>query len=149
MIQVTERVALADGTVDQVARLMRDHADLDILVRHVLEQASKIHLLHVVASEGHTHLLADDSHHRPMIEFGIVEPVQEMDGAGTRGRKAHTHFTGELGVPAGHERRHLLMPYLNKIELIPRSTQRTHDAVDTIAGVAEDALHAPFAQAAQ
>src|SRR5947208_11272926 len=94
-------------------------------------------------------LLAHDRDHRLMVELSVVQAIQEMDGARTGGREAHTHLTGELGVPAGHERRHLLMPYLNKIELIPRSTQRTHDAVDTIAGVAEEALHAPFAQAAQ
>lgn len=79
-------------------------------------------------------LLAYDRDHRLMVELGVVQAIQEMDGARTAGREAYTHFAGELGVPAGHERRHLLMPYLNKIELIPRSTQRTHDAVDTIAG---------------
>ena len=101
----TGRLGDADGTVDQVPRLLRDHADLDVLVRHVLEQVGEIHLLHVVASERHARLLADDGHHGPVVEFGVVEPVQEVDGPGAGGGHAHPHLVGELGVSSGREGR--------------------------------------------
>src|SRR3712207_8167858 len=50
-------------------------------------------------------LLADDGHHGPVIEFGVVETVQEVDGAGAGGSHTHPHLVGELAVGGGREGR--------------------------------------------
>jgi len=53
---------------------------------------------------------------RLMVELRVIEPVQKMDRAWPRGRHAHTDLTRELRVGARHERRHLLVAYLDEVE---------------------------------
>ncbi len=72
------RLRDADGAVDQVRRLRRDHADVDVLVRHVLVEAYEVHLLLEVTPEAHSLLLADDRDHGLVVELGVVETVEEM-----------------------------------------------------------------------
>jgi len=45
-----------------------------------------------------------------------------------------------------HERCHFLIPYLHKFRFVLGAVQRPDQAVDTIAGIAENPTHAPFAQ---
>jgi hypothetical protein len=132
-----------------VPRLLRGHADLNVLVRHVLEQVRQIHLLHVVASEGHARLLADDSHHGPVIQFSVVEPVQKVNGPGAGGGHAHPHLVGELGVSSGREGRQFLMGRLNELDAVLYLVEGAEHRVDAVAGITVDAFHAPLVEALQ
>ncbi len=76
-----------------------------------------------------------------MIHARVVEPVQQVDRARPRGGQAHPDLSGELGVGAGHEGRHLLVAHADIVECLGAPAHGAHDPVDAIAGVAEDALH--------
>ena len=62
---------------------------------------------------------------------------------GPGGGQADAQLAGVLGVGAGHEGRRLLVPHLDEADLVLALAQRLHDAVDAVAGEAEDHLHAP------
>ena len=83
-----------------------------------------------------------------MVELRVIQPVQQVDRAGTGGGDAHADLAGELGVGAGHERGHLLMPHLHEVELVAGPVERADQAVDAVAGIAEDPLARPIDAAA-
>lgn len=60
---------------------------------------------------------------------------------------AHAKFTGELGVCAGHESGHFLVPGLNEFDLAMGAVQRSEYAIDAITRVTKDTPHAPLIQA--
>ena len=70
-----------------------------------------------------------------------------MRRARTGGREADAELARELGVGARHEGRHLLVARLDELDLAVRPIQRLDDAVDAVAGVAEDLAHAPRVKA--
>src|SRR5438477_10061951 len=82
-----------------------------------------------------------------MIEFRVIQSVQQVDRAGAGGRHADARLAGEFRVRAGHERGHLFVPDLNEIDLLPGALERSHDPVDAIAGITVDAPYTPFAEA--
>ena len=90
--------------------------------------------------------LADDGHHRLMVQLGVVQPVQQVDRPRPRGGHAHPDLAGELGVPARHERRHLLMAGLDEPQLVLVAAQRAEDPVDPVAGEAVDGVDPPLDQ---
>jgi hypothetical protein len=143
----TLRTRDAQRTVDDVTHLLRRHDHLDVLARDVLEQHGKIDFLLVAPAERRPRLLPDDRDDRLVIELGVVETVQQVNGAGTGRREAHADLSRELGVRAGHEGRHLLVAHLHELERVARPVEGAHQAVDAVAGVAEDAPDAPFAEA--
>lgn len=130
----------AQGSVQHMEQLCRADHGLDI-GGNVLEQALQIDFLLVVAAQRGSRLLADDGQHRLMIHARVVEPVQQVDRARPRGGEAHPDLSGELGVGAGHEGRHLLVAHADIVECLGAPAHGAHDPVDAIAGVAEDALH--------
>src|SRR5947209_4063946 len=69
-----------------------------------------------------------------------------MDAAGAGGGDADTQPPGELRVSAGGERRRLLVPHLDEAEFLLLSAERLEEAVDAVAGVAEDDFDAPVDQ---
>jgi hypothetical protein len=68
-----------------------------------------------------------------MIQLGVIQAIEQMNRPWARGRQANPDLTGELGVPASHERRHLLMAGLDEAQLILVTTQRAENAVDPVA----------------
>ena len=50
-----------------------------------------------------------------MVQLGVVETVEEMDGPGPRSGHAHTELAGELGVTHRFEGRHLLVARLDEL----------------------------------
>lgn len=88
-------------------------------------------------------LLADNRDHRLAVELSVIESVQQMDGARSRGCKANADITGQLGVSAGHERSFFLMPDLNELDRVSGAAKRGDDPVNPVAGIAKDALYAP------
>ena len=99
-----------------MAHLRRRARLLHEVAGDVPEHRRQVELLLVVPTERGAGLLPGDREHRLMVEAGVVEAGDQMRGAGTRGRNADPEPAGELGVGAGHERRHLLMPRLDELE---------------------------------
>src|SRR3954447_11242762 len=91
-------------------------------------------------------LCPGDSQHWLAIQLRVIEPVQQMNTARTRGSEADSEPTGELGVPASHEGRCFFMPCLNEADLVLFLPQAFHDPVNPVAGDSEDGIHAPINQ---
>src|SRR5699024_2715706 len=89
--------------------------------------------------------LADDRYDRHVIEFGVVEPVEQMYRARPRGRHAHSEPIGELRIPHGLESAHLLVPSLDEPRRVTGATECGDDAVDAVAGIGEHVLDVPLA----
>jgi hypothetical protein len=139
----------ADGAVDQVPRLRRRVADVDELVRDVLEQRDEVDLLLVVGAERGARLLADDRDDRLLVELRVVEAVEEMDRSGPRRGHADPEVVGELGVGGRREGGDLLVPDLDELEPVADVVEGAEQSVDAVAGVAVDALDPPVDQAVE
>jgi hypothetical protein len=85
--------------VEHVPHLCRVHDRLAEF-RHVREQIVQGNFLLVVGSLGDALLLAHNRDHRLMGQLGVIQPVQQMDCAWTRGGHAAADLSGELGVGA-------------------------------------------------
>ena len=70
-----------------------------------------------------------------------------MDRAGPGGGIAKADLAGEFGVSRRHEGGHLLVPDLDVLQIVFGLLQRHVQAADAVAGIAIDALKAPFLQA--
>ncbi|MNL14277.1 hypothetical protein D3C87_1352090 [compost metagenome] len=117
-------------------------------MRHVLEQADQVYLLLIVAAQRAARLLAHDGHDRLVVQLGVVQPVQQVDGARPGRGQAHADLPREFGVGAGHEGRAFFVACLDEFQFLV-FPKRADQAVDAIAGIAEHTLHAPFAQAGE
>ena len=106
---------------------------LDVGGSDVGVELEKVDLLLEVAAHRSIEGLADDGHHRPVVQLGVVEAVQQVDRARPRGGQADPDITGELGVAAGHERGHLLVTGLDEPQLVLMAAKRAEDAVDAVA----------------
>ena len=87
---------------------------------------------------------AGQRQHRHLVELGVIQSVQQVDSAGTGGRQTDAQATGEFGVAAGHEGGRLLVPHLHEADAVLAIAQGFHDAVDTVAGQAEDRVDTPI-----
>src|SRR5881409_3367711 len=81
-----------------------------------------------------------------MIELRVVKTVEKVNRSRSGCCHADAGLAGEFRVCAGHECGHLLVAHLDEIDFAFGALERAHDAVDSVAGVAVDAPHAPFAQ---
>ena len=142
-------VALGDPhcAVHQMAHLRRDHGIAGECSRHVLEHRGHVEFLLVMRAHGGARLLADDGQHRHVVHPRIVEPGQQMRGAGARGRQAHAQLAGELRMRRGHEGGHFLVAHLNEFEFVLHLVEGADKTIDAVSGIAEDPAHAPFVKA--
>ena len=83
---------------------------------------------------------------RDVVELGVVEAVQQMDGARPRRGEAHAEPPGRLGVAGGHEGGGLLVMDEDEPDPVLVAPQSFHDAVDAVAGQAEDRVDTPVRQ---
>ncbi len=143
------RLGDAHRTVHGMTQLRRRRDHRHVLVGHVLEQRDQVHLLLIMPAERRSRLLAHDRHDRRVIELGVVQPVQQVDGPGAGGRQAQPHLTRELGMGAGHEGGHLLMPRLDEVDVLAGPVDGADDAVDAVARIAIDALEPPLVEPLQ
>ena len=67
-----------------------------------------------------------------------------MDRARPGSGETDADFAGEFGVRASHEGGHFFVPHLHVIDLVARAIDRADDAVNAVAGEAEDAFQPPF-----
>src|SRR5690606_33220867 len=91
----------AERPVDQVGQLLGHHDRLAEVGGDVLVQAREVHFLLVGAAHGAAVGLPDQRHHRHVVQLGVVQPVQQVDGAGAGGGRAHAGLAGELRVADG------------------------------------------------
>ncbi len=87
-VGVRRASAIRTAAVDQMPHLGRRGCLHDVGAGDVLEHREKVEFLLIVAAKRVAGLLADDRQHRLMIQQRIIEPGDEMRGAGTRGRDA-------------------------------------------------------------
>jgi hypothetical protein len=134
--------------VDDVTRLGRVHHDLAEL-GHVGEQLAQVDFLLVQRAQRDPLLLADYRDHRLVIQFRVVQAVEQVDRTRARRRHAAPHLTGELRVRARHERAHLLVPWLDELRVAPCPAEGAEHPVDPVARVPEDPVDSPFAEPLQ
>ena len=138
-----------DGPVDEIGQLLGHGEGLDELVTHVLEERSQIDLLLVGPAHSGAVGLPDDGEDRHMVQLGVIETVEQMDGAGPRSGHAHTQVAGELGVAHRFERGHLLVTRLDELRCGVGLDPRPEYPVDAVPGVGEDFIDAPCLQSLQ
>lgn len=76
-----------------------------------------------------------------MDEPGVVETVEQVNGAGTLGGEADPHLAGELGIGVGRQRLHLLMAQLKELGIVSGAIRRAVDEVDAVPGKAKLPMH--------
>ena len=82
--------------------------------------------------------LTNDRHDRCMVELGVVQTVEQVDGTRSAGGRADPDPAAELGVTARLEGGHLLAPGLDEPRLVAGSLPGRENAVDPVPGIAED-----------
>ncbi len=136
----------AEGPVDHQGGLLGGQHHLQELRGDVLEQAGEVDLLLVLRTQGGRRLLADDRHDGLVVELGVVQAVEHVHGARALGGDDDPDAAGVLRVTDGHEGGVLLVARLHERRVAVGPAQRAHEAVDAVAGVAEDAGDAPGTQ---
>ena len=89
---------------------------------------------------------AGDREHGLPVQLRVVEAVEQMEAAGPGRREADAEPAGELRIAARHEGGRLFVAHLDEADRVLALAQRLHDAVDAVAGQAEDGIHAPVLQ---
>ena len=76
------------GQIDQHLRMLgaQDHV---VVIRDVLEKCEDVDLLLEEGTDLIVIRMPGDREDRGVVELGVVEPVEEMDGTGTTGGEAH------------------------------------------------------------
>ena len=135
-----------DGPVDDVGQLFGDRHHVDVVARDVLEQADEVDLLLVVAAHRAAVGLADDRDDRDVVELGVVQPVEQMDGSRAGRGHAHAGAAAELRVADRLEGGHLLVPRLDERGRVVGAPEGAQQPVDAVARIGEDLLDAPLAE---
>ena len=128
--------------VDQAVRML---GAVDLLVEHghVFEQPQQVHFLLVMHAHHVVIGLPGDRQHGRAVHLGVVKTIEQVDRAGPAGGNADAEPTRELGVAAGHERRALLVSHLHEADAFAQLPQPLHEAIDAVAGQAEDHINPP------
>lgn len=136
----------AAGEIDHVVDVRRAHNPLvergDVLIQVVL-----IHVLQIMGADQAVVGHAGDGEYRRLVDFGVVEPVQQVDRARGGGGEADPEPSSELGKSAGGHGGRFLMTHVDIADLVAMRAERLHEAVNAIAGQAEDGADAPIEQA--
>ena len=135
----------AASQLDDILDMRRAH-DAVVVFADVDEELVELDILLGLGVQQVVELQTGDRQYRNTVELGVVEPVQQVDAARAGGCDADAEATGKFGVAAGGEGRRLLVPYLDKADLVLALAEGFDDAVDAIAGNAEDGIDAPSQQ---
>src|SRR5699024_8001987 len=93
--------------------------------------------------------LPDDRDHRYVVEFGVIQTIEQMHRAwpGCGGTDADT--AAELRVAGRLESGHFFVPGLDELRIVFGASPGGQKPVDTVAGITKDAIYVPFAQSLQ
>jgi hypothetical protein len=116
----------AAGAVDQMAHLHGISTGLHVLAGHIFEQIHQVNFLLVAAAQGGTGGLPGNGQHRLVIHLGVIQAIEEVDGAGSGGGHTDTQLAGKFGVARGHEGRRLFMAHLDEVEQLEYDTKKVH-----------------------
>ena len=120
--------------------------DLLVVQRNIFEQGQKIDFLLIPRADQVVIRLTGDRENRCAVHFRVVQTIQQVYRPGSRCGEAHAEPPGVLRVSTRHERGGFLVPYLQKRDAVLAGAQRFHDAVDAVAGQAEDDADTPVNQ---
>ena len=132
----------ATGDVRHVIDVVRSH-HARIVNRYIHEHAVEVDVLLPLRVDQIMIVMARNGQHRLPIHFGIIQAIEQMNAARTGSAQTNTQLARVFGVAAGHEGGGLFMADLDKANLLLVLPQRFHDAIDAIAGQAENDFHAP------
>ncbi len=115
--------------------------DSDVLIEIVL-----VDVLEIMRADqimvGHA---GDGQHGRP-VDLGVIQSVEQVDSAWSRGREAYPEAACELCISACCERSRLLVAAVNVTDAVFGLAKRLHQSVDSVAGKTEDSIDAPVPQ---
>ena len=114
-----------------------------VVIRDVLKKCEDIDFLLEERADLVVIGVAGDGQHGRMVELGVVEAVQQMDGTGPAGREADAEPPRELRVAARGECGRLLVATLDEPDLVAILAEGFEDAVDPVAGQSEGGIHTP------
>src|SRR4051812_2437534 len=80
------------------------------------------------------------------IQFGVIESIEKVNGAGTRGGETNAEFACGFRISAGHEGGRLFVSYLDELDFVLASAESFHDSVDTVSGQAKNVFNSPTQQ---
>ena len=123
---------VTNRNVDQRWQLRRHHNHL-VVLRHVHKQTVGGYFLLVPGAEHLGLLHPRQGKDRDMVQLGVVEAVQQVDGAGAGGSHAHPQPASSFGVTARHEGRRLFVLYKYETDPVRATSQALHKTVDAIA----------------
>jgi hypothetical protein len=110
---------------------------------HVLEQVIRVDVLLIVRPDevvvGH----AGDGEDGHTVQLGVIEAIEQVDRPRSGRRHADAQATAELRVAHGCERCGFLVTHVHEADPVPGLAERLQEAVDAVAGQAEDRVHSP------
>jgi hypothetical protein len=83
-------------------------------------------------------MVAGNGQHGLAVHFRVIEAGEQRHTSGAGGGQTDAQFAGVLGIGTSHKGRRLFVAHLNETDLILAGAQSLHNAVDTVAGQAED-----------
>ena len=84
-----------------------------------------------------------DRQHWRLIDLGVIQPVQHVNGTGRRCGKADAEPTGKFGVAGSCHRGCFFVPHVNVADAIGMSTERFNKTVDAISRQSEYDVYTP------
>src|SRR5690242_20772587 len=123
--------------------MSRPHDPL-VVDRDVHKQPIERDILLCVRTNQIMELKASDSQHGLAVQLGVVETVEQVNSSRSGCCQTNAQFPGELRVTARHKCGSFLMSHLNETDLVLGFSERFNEAVDSIAGKAEDRVDAPI-----
>ena len=133
------------GERHDIGRMGRAH-DARVVDGDVHVKLVELHVLLREGVEKVVELEAGDGEHRRLIEFGVIESVQEMDAARPGSRDADPEPPGPFRIGACCEGGSLLMADLNEADFVFPPTKRFDQSVNAIARNSEYCVHSPVDQ---
>jgi hypothetical protein len=118
--------------------------DALVVNRHVDKQPIERDVLLCVRTNQIMELKASDSQHGLAVQLGVVETVEQVNASRSGCCQTNAEFAGKLRVTARHKCGSFLMSHLNETDLVLGFSERFNEAVDSIAGKAEDRVDAPI-----
>ena len=79
----------------------------------------------------------------PIKPTPVIEPGDQMRGAGARGCDADAQASGKLGVGRRHERGHFLVSGLDELDFSIGAIEGAKHTVNAVARIAEDMVDTP------
>ena len=135
----------ADRDVHHPGQL-RGVLDHQVVLGHIGVQLVGVHLLLVTGAQHGGLLHPGDGQHRHVVQLGVVQAVQQVNGTGTGRGQADAELAGRLGVGGGHERGGFFVVHEEEPHPVGVPAQAFHDPVDAITRQAEDRVDPPLSQ---